>query len=41
MRSVALRLLHKLLPKLTHEELFEIVQNLSVDGPNECQYWTL
>ncbi|CAF4661749.1 unnamed protein product, partial [Rotaria sp. Silwood2] len=23
-RSVALRLLHKLLPKLTHEQLFEI-----------------
>ncbi|CAF3812228.1 unnamed protein product [Rotaria sordida] len=40
-RSVALRLLHKLLPKLTHEQLFEIAQILSVDGPNECQYWTL
>ncbi|CAF4434445.1 unnamed protein product [Rotaria sp. Silwood2] len=37
-RSVALRLLHKLLPKLTHEQLFEIAQILSVDGPNECQY---
>ena len=40
-RAVALRLLHKLLPKLTHEELFEIAQILSVDGPNECQIWTL
>ncbi len=40
-RSVALRLLHKLLPQLTHEQLFEIAQNLSVDGPNECQCWTL
>jgi len=40
-RSVALRLLHKLLPKLTHEQLYEIAQILSVDGPNECQYWTL
>jgi DNA-dependent protein kinase catalytic subunit len=40
-RSVALRLLYKLLPQLTHEQLFEIAQNLSVDGPNECQHWTL
>jgi DNA-dependent protein kinase catalytic subunit len=40
-RSVALRLLHKLLPKLIHEQLFEIAQILSIDGPNECQYWTL
>ncbi|CAF2644461.1 unnamed protein product [Rotaria sp. Silwood2] len=40
-RSVALRLLHKLLPKLTHEQLFEIAQTLPVDGPNECQHWTL
>ncbi|CAF1189299.1 unnamed protein product, partial [Adineta ricciae] len=40
-RSVALRLLHKLLPKLTHEQLLEVAQVLSVDGPNECQYWTL
>ena len=40
-RTVALRLLNKLLPKLTHDELFEIAQILSVDGPNECQYWTL
>ncbi|CAF1392236.1 unnamed protein product [Adineta steineri] len=40
-RGVALRLLHKLLPKLTHDQLFEIAQILSVDGPNECQYWTL
>ncbi|CAF4276870.1 unnamed protein product, partial [Adineta steineri] len=40
-RGVALRLLHKLLPKLTHDQLFEIAQVLSVDGPNECQYWTL
>ncbi|CAM4805641.1 unnamed protein product [Rotaria magnacalcarata] len=40
-RCVALRLLHKLLPQLTHEQLFEIAQVLSVDGPNECQYWTL
>lgn len=36
-----MRLLHKLLPKLTHEQLFEIAQILSVDGPNECQIWTL
>lgn len=34
-------MLHKLLPKLTHEQLFEIAQILSVDGPNECQIWTL
>ncbi len=40
-RGVALRLLHKLLPKLTHKELYEIAQILSVDGPNECQIWTL
>lgn len=40
-RGVALRLLHKLLPKLTHEQLYEIAQILSVDGPNECQTWTL
>ncbi|CAF2644420.1 unnamed protein product [Rotaria sp. Silwood2] len=40
-RSVALRLLHKLLPKLTHEQLFKIAQTLSLDGSNECQYWTL
>ncbi len=40
-RGVALRLLHKLLPKLTHEQLYEIAQILSVDGPNECQIWTL
>ncbi|CAF3463701.1 unnamed protein product [Rotaria sp. Silwood2] len=39
--SVALRLMHKLLPKLTREQLFEIAQILSVAGPNECQYWTL
>ncbi|CAF1289765.1 unnamed protein product, partial [Rotaria sordida] len=39
--SVALRLLHKLLPKLTHEQLFETAQILSLDNPNECQYWTL
>ncbi|CAF3651048.1 unnamed protein product [Rotaria socialis] len=40
-RGVALRLLHKLLPKLTHEQLYEIAQILFVDGPNECQIWTL
>ncbi|CAF4591812.1 unnamed protein product, partial [Rotaria sp. Silwood2] len=40
-RGVALRLLHKLLPKLTHEQLYEIAQILYVDGPNECQIWTL
>ena len=40
-RTIALRLFHKLLPKLTPEQLFEIAQNLSVDGPNECQSWTL
>ena len=40
-RAVALRLLHKLLPKLTHEQLFDIAQILSIDGPNECQLWTL
>ncbi|CAF0848203.1 unnamed protein product, partial [Adineta ricciae] len=40
-RAVALRLLHKLLPNLTHEQLYEIAQVLSVDGPNECQTWTL
>jgi hypothetical protein len=40
-RGVALRLLYKLLPKLTHEQLYEIAQILSVDGPNECQIWTL
>ena len=39
-RTVALRLLHKLLPKLTHKQLFEIAQILSIDGPNECQLWT-
>ncbi|CAF4727956.1 unnamed protein product [Rotaria sp. Silwood2] len=33
--------MHKLLPKLTREQLFEIAQILSVAGPNECQYWTL
>ena len=40
-RAVALRLLFKLLPKLTVEQLMEIAQTLSVDGPNECQSWTL
>ncbi|UJR22353.1 hypothetical protein I4U23_025415 [Adineta vaga] len=40
-RSVALRLIYKLLSKLTHEQLFEIAQILSIDGPNECQHWTL
>ena len=40
-RSVALRLLHKLLPKLTHEQLYEIARTLSIDGPNDCQMWTL
>ncbi|CAF3954791.1 unnamed protein product, partial [Rotaria sp. Silwood1] len=40
-RGVALRLLFKLLPKLTHEQLYEIAQILYVDGPNECQIWTL
>ena len=40
-RTVALKLLHKLLPKLTHDQLYEIAQILSVDGPNECQMWTL
>ena len=40
-RAVSLRLFHKLLPKLTHEQLFEIAQILSIDGPNECQLWTL
>ncbi|CAF4885786.1 unnamed protein product, partial [Rotaria sp. Silwood2] len=39
--NVALRLLHKLLPKSTREQLFEIAQILSVAGPNECQYWKL
>jgi hypothetical protein len=36
-----LKLLHKILPKLAHEQLYEIAQILSVDGPNECQIWTL
>ncbi|CAF3429423.1 unnamed protein product, partial [Rotaria sp. Silwood2] len=40
-RGVALRLLHKLLPKLTHEQLYEIAQILYVDCPNEYQMWTL
>ncbi|CAF1919122.1 unnamed protein product [Rotaria magnacalcarata] len=40
-RGVVLRLLHKLLPKLVREQLSEIAQILSVDGPNECQTWTL
>ncbi|CAF3998503.1 unnamed protein product [Rotaria magnacalcarata] len=40
-RGVALRLLHKLLPNLRHEQLYEIAQILYVDGPNECQIWTL
>ena len=40
-RVVALRLLIKLLPKLSVEQLLEIAQTLSVDGPNECQHWTL
>ena len=26
---------------MTHEQLFEIAQILSIDGPNECQMWTL
>ncbi|CAF1382145.1 unnamed protein product [Rotaria sordida] len=39
-RGVALRLLYKLLPKLTHEQLYEIAQILYVDGPNKCQIWT-
>ena len=40
-RCVALRLLFKLLSKLTHEQLYEIAQILSIDGPNECLIWTL
>ncbi|CAF1316968.1 unnamed protein product [Adineta steineri] len=40
-RGVALRLLYKILPNSTHEQLYEIARILSVDGPNECQIWTL
>ncbi|CAF1500847.1 unnamed protein product [Rotaria sordida] len=40
-RGIALHLLHKLLAKLTHEQLYEIAKILYVDGPNECQIWTL
>ena len=34
-------MLYKLLPKLTNDELKEIAQVLSVEGPTDCQYWTL
>ncbi|CAF1461279.1 unnamed protein product [Rotaria sordida] len=40
-RGIALHLLHKPLAKLTHEQLYEIAKILYVDGPNECQIWTL
>lgn len=29
------------MPKLTHEQLFEITQILSIDGPHDSQLWTL
>jgi DNA-dependent protein kinase catalytic subunit len=40
-RSVALRLVYRLLPTLNVEHLFEISQILSIDGPTACQHWTL
>ena len=40
-RTIALKLIYQLLSTLTMEQLNEIGHNLAIDGPTECQYWTL